>query len=229
MAPHSILIVEDETDIRKNLAFSLGRDGFNVLEAADGETALNLAKAKKPDLILLDLMLPGKDGLSVCRILQKDPITSEIPVIMLTAKGEEVDRIVGLELGAADYIVKPFSLREVSLRIKAVLKRRGQVAQLSATLHCGEIELDTTSHQVTAGGKEVELTITEFKLLHDLILHLGQVRSREQLLNSVWNYNFEGYARTVDSHIKRLRAKLGKDGDCIETIRGIGYRARSKE
>ena len=227
MTPYIILIVEDETDIRQNLAFSLSRDGFKVLEAADGEAALKLAKEKKPDLILMDLMLPNMDGLSVCKMLQKDSSTAEIPVIMLTAKGEEVDRIVGLELGAADYIVKPFSLREVSLRIKGVLKRRVEPVKPVAILHSAEISLDTLSHQVVANGKEVDLTITEFRLLHDLMLHAGQVRSREQLLNSVWNYVFEGYARTVDSHIKRLRAKLGSTGDCIETIRGIGYRLRS--
>ena len=229
MTQHTILIVEDEADIRQNLVFSLSRDGFKVLEAADGELALKLAKEKKPDLILMDLMLPSMDGLTACKMLQKDPSTADIPVIMLTAKGEEVDRIVGLELGAADYIVKPFSLREVSLRIKGVLKRRAEQAKPVVVLHCAEISLDTLSHKVIAAGKEVDLTITEFRLLHDLMLHAGQVRSREQLLNSVWNYDFEGYARTVDSHIKRLRAKLGTAEDCIETIRGIGYRLRSQE
>ena len=228
MTQYTILIVEDETDIRQNLAFSLGRDGLKVIEAEDGEIALKLAKEKKPDLILMDLMLPNLDGLSACKMLQKDPSTADIPVIMLTAKGEEVDRIVGLELGAADYIVKPFSLREVSLRIKGVLKRGVQAVKPSVLLHCAKISLDTLSHQVIAEGKEVELTITEFRLLHDLMSHAGQVRSREQLLNSVWNYDFEGYARTVDSHIKRLRAKLGEAGDYIETIRGIGYRLRSQ-
>ena len=229
MTQHTILIVEDEVDIRQNLVFSLSRDGFKVLEAADGELALKLAKEKKPDLILMDLMLPNMDGLTACKMLQKDPSTADISVIMLTAKGEEVDRIVGLELGAADYIVKPFSLREVSLRIKGVLKRRVEQTKPVVILHCAEISLDTLSHKVVAAGKEVDLTITEFRLLHDLMLHAGQVRSREQLLNSVWNYDFEGYARTVDSHIKRLRAKLGTAEDCIETIRGIGYRLRSQE
>ena len=228
MVSYSILIVEDENDIRQNLAFSLKREGFNIIEAADGEQALAAAMSKKPDIILLDLMIPKIDGLSVCKRLQAAPETENIPVIMLTAKGEEIDRIVGLELGAADYIVKPFSLREVALRIKAVLKRRVEVRP-EQVLRCDEIVLDPSSHRATVAGDPLDLTITEFKLLQDLLQHAGHVRSREQLLDSVWDYSFEGFARTVDSHIKRLRAKLGEYGSLIETVRGIGYRAKGKE
>ena len=228
MVSYSILIVEDENDIRQNLAFSLKREGFNIIEAADGEQALAAAMSKKPDIILLDLMIPKIDGLSVCKRLQAAPETENIPVIMLTAKGEEIDRIVGLELGAADYIVKPFSLREVALRIKAVLKRRVEVRP-EQVLRCDEIVLDPSSHRATVAGDPLDLTITEFKLLQDLLQHAGHVRSREQLLDSVWDYSFEGFARTVDSHIKRLRAKLGDYGSLIETVRGIGYRAKGKE
>ncbi len=228
MVSYSVLIVEDENDIRQNLAFSLKREGFNIIEAADGEQALAAAMSKKPDIILLDLMIPKIDGLSVCKRLQAAPETENIPVIMLTAKGEEIDRIVGLELGAADYIVKPFSLREVALRIKAVLKRRVEVRP-EQVLRCDEIVLDPSSHRATVAGDPLDLTITEFKLLQDLLQHAGHVRSREQLLDSVWDYSFEGFARTVDSHIKRLRAKLGDYGSLIETVRGIGYRAKGKE
>lgn len=222
---YKVLIVEDEEDIRQNLAFSLKREGFETMEAVDGEQALALIANNMPDIILLDLMLPKIDGLAVCKRLQSAPKTAEIPIIMLTAKGEEIDRIVGLELGAADYIVKPFSLREVALRIKAVLKRRVETRPVQ-TFHCEGIALSPSSHKVTVDAQAVDLTITEFKLLQDLMQHSGQVRSREQLLDSVWNYNFEGYARTVDSHIKRLRAKLGRRGDLIETVRGIGYRVK---
>ena len=228
MVSYSVLIVEDENDIRQNLAFSLKREGFNIIEAADGEQALAAAMSKKPDIVLLDLMIPKIDGLSVCKRLQAAPETENIPVIMLTAKGEEIDRIVGLELGAADYIVKPFSLREVALRIKGVLKRRVELRP-EQILRCDEIVLDPSSHRANVAGDPLDLTITEFKLLQDLIQHAGHLRSREQLLNSVWDDNFEGFARTVDSHVKRLRAKLGDYGSLIETVRGIGYRAKGKE
>lgn len=223
--PQTILIVEDEKDIRELLAINLRREGFNVLEGGDGPQAVELAQENRPDLILLDLMLPGLDGLSVCRSLQKDPSTAGIPVIMLTAKGEEVDRIVGLELGAQDYIVKPFSVREVILRIRAVL-RRGTGQDDGEIQRAGNIKLDAGSHSVWVGDNQIDLTITEFRLLEDLLRHKGKARSREQLLDTVWGYSFEGYARTVDTHVRRLRAKLGAEADNIETVRGLGYRAK---
>lgn len=225
MAEATILIVEDEKDIRELLAFSLSREGFAVVEADNGVTALNLAVMKKPDLVLLDLMLPGMDGLSVCKQLQRDPATADTPVIMLTAKGEEVDRIVGLELGAADYIVKPFSLREVALRIRAVLKRNA-APEKPVVMRCGSIAINPVSHSVQVDGNEVDLTVTEFRLLEDLVRNRGKVRDREQILTAVWGTSFEGYSRTVDTHVRRLRAKLGAGADMIETIRGIGYRAK---
>ena len=225
MATQTVLIVEDEADIRELLAFTFKREGFAVLEAGDGNAALALASEKKPDVILLDLMLPGLDGLSVSKALQREGGTASIPVIMLTAKGEEVDRIVGLELGAADYVVKPFSTREVVLRVKAVL-RRGAPSAGESAIACGNIRLDAVSHTAFADGSPVDLTVTEFRLLEDLLRHQGQARSREQLLDAVWGYSFEGYARTVDTHIRRLRAKLEGAADIVETVRGIGYRAR---
>ena len=225
MAEATILVVEDEDDIRDLLAFTLAREGFAVLQADSGLAALEQARNKHPDLILLDLMLPGMDGLNVYKRLQREPSASGIPVIMLTAKGEEIDRIVGLEIGAADYIVKPFSLREVILRIRAVLGRRIKQPK-SPVLHCGPVNIDSSSHSVRVFDTPVELTITEFRLLQDLIEHTGKVRTREQLLSAVWGYSFEGYSRTVDTHVRRLRAKLGQGAEIIETIRGVGYRAR---
>ncbi len=221
-----ILVVEDEGDIRELLAINLRREGFGVLEAGDGIKAVELALEKLPDLILLDIMLPGLDGLSVSKALQRDARGASIPVIMLTAKGEEVDRIVGLELGADDYIVKPFSVREVILRVKSVLRRKRDTGGEVVLLSCGGIKLDTGSHGVSVGGGPVELTITEFRLLEDLLRNKGKVRSREQLLDTVWGYSFEGYARTVDTHVRRLRAKLGAEAENIETVRGLGYRAK---
>ena len=228
MSEATILIVEDEKDIREILAYSLGREGFTVIEADNGVSALNLASMKRPDLVILDLMLPGMDGLSVCKQMQRDSATADIPVIMLTAKGEEVDRVVGLELGAADYIVKPFSLREVALRIRAVLKR-GNAQTKSSVMQCGPITVDPLRHSVQVDGNEVDLTVTEFRLLEELLQNQGKVRDREQILESIWGNSFDGYSRTVDTHVRRMRAKLGVGAEMIETIRGIGYRAKGNK
>ncbi|MDY5393808.1 MAG: winged helix-turn-helix domain-containing protein, partial [Desulfovibrio sp.] len=173
----------------------------------------------------LDLMLPGMDGCDVCRRLKAQPVTAAIPVLMLTARGEEVDRIVGLTLGADDYVVKPFSVRELVLRIRAIL-RRGSRPGTGTALCRGALLLDVEAHRVTLDGQEVALTATEFRLLEDLMRHAGAVRTREQLLNAVWGYSFEGYARTVDTHVRRLRAKLGEEAAALETVRGVGYRLR---
>ncbi len=225
MSTQTVLIVEDEKDIRELLAFNCRREGFFVIEADNGYQAAALAAEKEPDVILLDLMLPGMDGLSVCKILQRSAATAAIPVIMLTAKGEEIDRIVGLEVGASDYVVKPFSTREVMLRIKSVLKRTAPGPGPNS-LDCGAVRLDTTRHAAFVDDAEIALTLTEFRLLEDLLRHAGKVRTREQLLDSVWGYSFEGYARTVDTHIRRLRSKLGNAADTVETVRGMGYRAK---
>ncbi|MDD4701591.1 MAG: response regulator [Desulfovibrio sp.] len=220
-----ILIVEDEADIRELLRFNLEREGFSVLEAADGNEGLKLARQHLPDLMLLDVMLPGLDGFEVCRRLGAQSETSHIPVLMLTAKGEEMDRVVGLSLGADDYVVKPFSVRELMLRIRAVL-RRGVRSSESPVLERHGIRLRPEAHTVEAQGEELLLTATEFRLLEDLLRHAGSVRTREQLLNKVWGYSFEGYARTVDTHVRRLRAKLGDAASMLETVRGVGYRIK---
>ena len=220
-----ILVIEDENDIRQLLRFNLEREGFAVLEAADGLGGLHMATSELPDLVVLDLMLPGMDGCDVCRRLKAQPVTAAIPVLMLTARGEEVDRIVGLTLGADDYVVKPFSVRELVLRIRAIL-RRGSRPGMGTALCRGALLLDVEAHRVTLDGQEVALTATEFRLLEDLMRHAGAVRTREQLLNAVWGYSFEGYARTVDTHVRRLRAKLGEEAAALETVRGVGYRLR---
>ena len=220
-----ILIVEDEADIRELLRFNLEREGFSVLEAADGNEGLKLARQHMPDLMLLDVMLPGFDGFEVCRRLGEQSETANIPVLMLTARGEEMDRVVGLSLGADDYVVKPFSVRELMLRIRAVL-RRGTRSSESPVLERHGIRLRPEAHTAEVQGQEMPLTATEFRLLEDLLRHAGAVRTREQLLNKVWGYSFEGYARTVDTHVRRLRAKLGGAAAMLETVRGVGYRIK---
>lgn len=224
----TVLIVEDEKDIRDLLAYHLEKEGFAVVAADSGKTALERAKAEKPQIILLDIMLPDIDGLSVCRQLKRDPLLSAVPIIMVTSKGEEIDRIVGLELGADDYIVKPFSLREVTLRVKAIL-RRAQAPTSQEIIQLGGITINSQAHSVTIDDAPLLLTLTEFKLLEELCQNKGAVRTREQLLDAIWGHSFEGYSRTIDTHVRRLRAKLGDHADMIETIRGIGYRARGDE
>lgn len=223
MTKQTILIIEDEQDIRELLIYNLQKEGYAVLDSGDGKTGLDMARSELPDLILLDLMLPGLDGLSVCRELERDRNTASIPIIMLTAKGEEMDRVVGLELGADDYMVKPFSVRELILRIRNILKRQAQ-ASSGSNLSLHGVTVNQSAHKASVGGADVNLTATEFRLLENLMRHAGQVLTREQLLNSVWGYQFEGYARTVDTHIRRLRSKLGIAADMLETVRGVGYR-----
>ncbi len=225
MSESLILVVDDEQDIRDLLTFNLKREGYATLEAADGLTALELARSRRPALILLDVMLPRMDGLAVCRELGKDRATETIPIIMLTARGDDVDRIVGFELGADDYVVKPFNTRELLLRVKAMLRRHA-VQENDPLLRCHGVCLDPQAHKVTINEKAVELTAIQFCLLQDLMSNPGCVRSREELLSSVWDYQFDGYDRTVDTHIKRLRARLGEAADIIETVRGIGYRCK---
>ncbi len=222
-----ILVIDDEQDIRELLAFNLRREGYSVIEEGDGASGLALAQSRLPALILLDIMLPGMDGLSVCRELRRSPATEHIPVIMLTARGDEVDRIVGFELGADDYVVKPFNTRELLLRVRALLRRRSLTpSEKKKTLCCGSVVLDPEAHRVTVKENPVELTAIQFCLLQELMSCPGRARSREELLESVWNYQFEGYDRNVDTHIKRLRARLGDASELIETVRGIGYRCR---
>ncbi|WP_320171454.1 response regulator [Maridesulfovibrio sp.] len=225
MSVEKILVVEDHNDTIELLKYNLTSSGYEVVTAMDGHKALDQARAEHPDLILLDLMLPGIDGLEVCRRLKQESVTQHIPVIMLTAKGEEVDRVVGLELGVDDYIVKPFSPRELVLRVKAVLRRSVEVETKRPGKWSREgLEVDFEAHTVTSDGEIVALTATEFKLFSELLQHEGKVRTRDHLLDTVWDTHFEGYSRTVDTHIRRLRQKLGPYADYIETVRGVGYR-----
>ncbi|HEY8019709.1 MAG TPA: response regulator [Thermoanaerobaculia bacterium] len=230
MARDRILLIEDEPDIAEVLQYNLEKEGFEVETARRGDSGLEAVRRDTPDLILLDLMLPGLDGLELTRLLKRDGGLSRIPIVMLTARGEEVDRIVGLELGADDYISKPFSPREVVLRVKAVLRRLqpdGNGAEgASESLAVGGIRLDVAGHRLAVNGGEVPLTATEFRLLKLLIERGGRVQTRGQLLSDVWGYAEDIDSRTVDTHIRRLRRKLGPEAERIETVIGVGYRLR---
>ena len=222
----TILIVEDERDVVDLLTLHLRKSGgFIISTAADGASGLEKARTEKPAFIILDLMLPKMSGLEVCKILKTDPEARHIPIMMLTAKAEEIDRIIGLEFGADDYVTKPFSPREVLLRIKAIM-RRGEVKSEEEPLTAGLITIDPARHQVSVAGKVVHLTSIEFKLLRTLLQRRGRVQARDRLLNDVWGYESIIDTRTVDTHVRRLREKLGKAGSAIETVRGFGYRFR---
>ena len=218
-----ILIIEDETDVADLLTLNLRKAGFRTSTAADGASGLQKARDDRPDFIILDLMLPKMAGLEVCKILKSDTATSQIPILMLTAKAEEIDRIVGLEFGADDYVTKPFSPREIVLRIRAIF-RRGEKPE--ERFHAGPISIDPARHEVRVNGKQVRLTSLEFKLLRTLMQRRGRVQDRDKLLNEVWGCESVIDTRTVDTHVRRLREKLGKAGDAIETVRGFGYRLR---
>lgn len=221
-----VLIIEDEKDLAELLAFNLEKEGFAATCVHDGKAGLERASTELPDLIILDLMLPGLLGTEVCKALRKEKRTAQIPIIMITAKGDEIDRVVGFEVGADDYIVKPFSMREVSLRVKAVMRRFENEAAITAPalFSVGDIVIDKQRHTVLSAGSEIELTSTEFKLLLFLAEKKECVQSREQLLQNVWSYNNSGDTRTVDTHVTRLRGKLGAPGDIIKTVRGFGYK-----
>ncbi len=223
----TILIIEDESDLAELVAFNLDKEGYRAILAADGVMGLEKAHANSPDLILLDLMLPGMAGTEVCKALKSSEKTSRIPVIMLTARGEEIDRVVGFEVGADDYVVKPFSTRELLLRVKAVLRRTAPAAPAGKTIVIGAITIDTDRHTVTVAGEEIELSAIEFKLLLVLGERAGRVQSRDQLLKDVWGDSYGGDTRTVDTHLTRLRAKLGPAGEQIRTVRGFGYKMES--
>jgi len=227
--PADVLVVEDEPDIRNLVVHHLTRDGFRCRTATSGAEALASVRAAAPDLVVLDLMLPEMSGLEVCRRLRADQATAGVPIIMLTAKTDEVDRIVGLEMGADDYVAKPFSPKELVARVRAVL-RRARPGETSRPLGAGTVSLDTARHLVTVGGRTVQLTPKEFDLLHALLEAAGRVLSREHLLNRVWGYARadEIESRTVDVHIRRLRAKLGAEERRIATIKGVGYRLETE-
>jgi two-component system phosphate regulon response regulator PhoB len=221
-----ILIIEDEADVVDLLSLQLRKaGGFSIATAADGAEGLKKARSEAPALIVLDLMLPRMSGLEVCKLLKSDSATRQIPIVMLTAKAEEVDRIVGLEFGADDYVTKPFSPRELVLRIKAIL-RRGQNDGAEESLTRGPITIDEARHRVLVSGKPVTLTAVEFRLLSTLMKRPGRVQARDRLLNEVWGYEAAIDTRTVDTHVRRLREKLGKAAKAIETVRGFGYRLR---
>lgn len=224
----TILVVDDEEPIQELLRFNLEKEGYLVSVAKDGQEALRQVLNDQPDLLVLDLMLPGMDGLEVCRRLRSNPKFQHIPVIMLTAKGEEFDKVLGLELGADDYMTKPFSPRELLARIKARLRRLNSVEEADAhIIICGELRVDVTGFRVQVRGEETELTPKEFELLRVLVAHPGRVYSRDELLERIWGYEYDGDTRTVDVHVRHLRLKVERDPsnpEYIETLRGIGYR-----
>jgi two-component system phosphate regulon response regulator PhoB len=229
-----ILIVEDERDLLATLEYNLEREGYQTRIAATGREALEAARLLPvPDLVLLDLMLPDLSGTEVCRQLRQDEATREVPVIMCTAKAEEIDRVVGFEVGADDYVVKPYSVRELLLRIRAVLRRAAAPKEEGARedaedFSFGRLRVDVAGHQVWVDGEEIRLTALEFRLLTTFHSRRGRVQSRERLLSDVWGYQADVTTRTVDTHVKRLREKLDAAGDYIETVRGVGYRFRSR-
>jgi len=223
----TILIVDDEPSICTLLAFNLDKSGYHTVEADNGYTALELASTAKPDLIILDVMLPGIDGIEVCRVLKGQQHTAGIPIIMLTAKNDEVDKIIGLELGADDYMTKPFSPRELVARVKAVLRRSQKENRADGELIVGKLKFNFTSYEVYLGNEKMELTPKEYELLKLFVTNVGRAYTREQLLEKIWGYEYFGDTRTVDVHVRHLRAKLAKQpevAEAIETVRGVGYR-----
>ena len=225
---NKILIVEDEQDLVDVLTYNLKKEGYVVDSALNGATAMKLLeKDPERDLLILDLMLPDMQGIDICRHVRASDRLRNIPVIMLTAKGEEIDRVVGFEVGADDYVVKPFSVRELLLRIKAILRRAEGTPDAGELLSYGVLSIDVPAHRVIVDEEEVILTALEFKLLVTFFERRGRVQSRELLLEDVWDIHADVTTRTVDTHVKRLREKLGKAGAYIETVRGVGYRFRS--
>lgn len=220
-----VLVIEDESDLAEVLQYNLAAAGFDVTVAGRGKEGLRLAGQSPPDLVLLDLMLPDVPGTDVCRTLKADARTRHVPVIMLTAKGEEIDRVVGFEIGAEDYVVKPFSVRELLLRVQAVLRRAAAPrTEAGTTFEFGALRVDRGAHRLWVHGQEVELTALEFKLLTVLYDRRNRVQTRARLLDDVWGITADVTTRTVDTHVKRLREKLGQAGDYVETVRGVGYR-----
>lgn len=224
MAKEKILVVDDEEDILELVRYNLAKERYQVISALSGEIALEKAREERPDLILLDLMLPGLDGLTVCRELKHDPLTSSMPIIMLTAKGEEADIVVGLELGADDYIVKPFSPRVLQARIKAVLRRKEHDEADDASIRIHDLSIYPARHEVTLKGVPITLTTTEFRILHFLARRPGWVFSRDKIINAVRGEDYAVTDRSVDVQIVGLRKKLGSAGECIQTVRGVGYK-----
>lgn len=224
--PKRIAIIEDERDVADLVEHYLRKEGYSTLQYYDGEKALSRLRTDPPDLAILDLMLPGMDGLELCRLLRADPATARMPVIMLTAKGEEMDRVLGLEMGADDYVTKPFSPKELMARVKAVLRRGQEKRTGGKVLRCGQILLDGERHLVIDGKKEVQLTAKEFSLLEYFLQRPERVVSRDQLLNAVWGLDYNGETRTVDVHIRHLREKIPALAKAIVTVKSFGYKLR---
>jgi two-component system phosphate regulon response regulator PhoB len=227
-ADFSVLVIDDEADILEVVTYNLKGEGYRVLQATTGEAGLELARRERPSLILLDLMLPDLPGVEICRSLRSRPETAGIPIIMLTARSTEIDRVLGFESGADDYVVKPFSVRELILRVRARLRTLGAREPLpdrgsTAPIRIGRLEVVREAHRVLVDDEDVYLSLLEFKLLLHLMDRRGRVQSRETLLNEVWGYSEDTNSRTIDTHVKRLRDKLGPAGDYLETIRGVGY------
>lgn len=219
-----VLLVDDERDLLDLLEYNLKRAGITTLLASTGTEALTLAKRERPAAVILDVMLPDLDGLEVLRRLRQNPSTRDTPILLLTAKGEEIDRVLGFEIGADDYVVKPFSMREVVLRVRALLRRGAAENPPAKELRAGPLRIDKEAHRAYLNQEELQLTLLEFKLLSVLIERRGRVQTRERLLEDVWGISPEVTTRTVDSHVKRLREKLGEVGSLVETVRGVGYR-----
>jgi two-component system phosphate regulon response regulator PhoB len=224
MLKRTILVVDDEPDLLELLEVNLKAAGYAVLTAGDGAEALRKARDRLPDLIVLDLMLPEIDGVEVCKSLRRNAATSAIPILMLTARAAEIDRVLGLELGANDYVTKPFSTRELVLRVRNLLQGKPAAAPGGDQIQVGELLIDRPCHRVTFMGRPLELTLTEFKLVALLAERRGRVQSRDQLLKDVWGYNSLIDTRTVDTHMRRLRGKLGQAAKYLDTVRGVGYR-----
>jgi two-component system, OmpR family, phosphate regulon response regulator PhoB len=225
----TVLIVEDELDLVSTLEYRLQKEGFHTVSAATGAEAMTALKTQpRPDLVLLDLMLPDMSGIDICRSIRKAESTSDIPVIMVTARAEEIDRVVGFEVGADDYVCKPFSVRELVLRIKAQLRRARPAPREVRTISFGRLRVDSDAHRVWVDGGERILTALEFRLLQSFLEARGRVQSREQLLSDVWGITADVTTRTVDTHVKRLRHKLGAAGVYVETLRGVGYRFKDE-
>ncbi|HWQ30217.1 MAG TPA: response regulator transcription factor [Negativicutes bacterium] len=235
---NTILVIEDETNIQELIKYNLEKSGYKVILADDGVSGLNEALANVPDLILLDIMLPGLDGLEVCKKLRMDKRTKKTPIFMLTAKSEELDKVLGLELGADDYITKPFSIKELIARIRAARRRLGEegneeiISTVSGTtLRVRDIDIDTEKYEVRKNGEKITLTLKEFELLKVLVVNKGKVMTRDFLLDKIWGYDYAGETRTVDVHIRHIRQKIKDEegsNQMIETIRGVGYRIISE-
>ncbi len=227
MTKGTVLVIDDEKDLIELLRYNFEREGFDILEAADGTSGLRMAREQQPDMVILDLMMPGLDGLEVCRELRSDPTTRGLPIIMLTARAAEADRVVGLELGADDYVTKPFSPRELVARVKAVLRRTAGREE-TQQIRCGDLVIDAERHEVSCAGKRVDLTATEFKILQYLASRAGRVASRDNIIDAALSRDAAIFDRTIDVHITSIRKKLGPGGTMIETVRGFGYRLNDR-